>query len=222
LEDHKLLRDNSGSVLVEYTIVFPIFILLILATVDVASMLSEWSLASKAAYIGARTAVVADAVANGITNLTYDSTKTGQLCFVPSTGLSSGACPAITATSCTGTSSGVSCTGGNNTAFTLIFNRMKAIYPKLQRTNVTVSYASPSTPTTTYPLGFNGEPNGAGTGGALPVNVTVTINNDGSMTHQFFFIGPIMNFFGGFFPNAVAIPQFATTLPSEAMDSANL
>jgi len=204
----KLLRDITGSILVEYTIVFPVFILLVLGTVDVGYMLSEWALANKAAYVGARTATVADAVANGITNITFDQTKAGQLCFTPSTGSSTGACPAITATSCTGTSNGVSCTGGNNTAFTLIFNRMQSIFPRLQRTNVTVSYAPG-----TYTLGFNGQPNG------LPVNVTVSING---MTHQFYFIGPIMNFFGGIFPNSAAIPQFATTLPSEAMDSTNL
>ena len=112
LVGRKLLRDITGSILVEYTIVFPLFILLVLGTVDVAYMLSEWALANKAAYVGARTAVVADAVANGITNVTFDQTKTGQLCFDPSTGASTGDCPTITATSCTGTLGGVSCTGG--------------------------------------------------------------------------------------------------------------
>jgi Flp pilus assembly protein TadG len=208
LEGHKLLRDIDGSVLVEYTIVFPLFILLVFGTVDVSYMLSEWAMASKAAYIGARTAVVADPVANGITNPTYDTTKTGQLCFDPSTGSSTGACPTITATSCTGTSSGVSCTGGNSTAFTLIFNRMHAICPQLGRTNVTVSYAPG-----TYTLGFNGQPNN------LPVNVTVSITG---MTHQMYFLGPIMRFFGGGFAANPAIPTFATTLPSEAMNSLNL
>jgi Flp pilus assembly protein TadG len=208
LEGHKLLRDTDGSVLVEYTIVFPLFMLLVFGTVDVAYMLSEWAMASKAAYVGARTAVVADAVAPGITDPTYDTTKTGQLCFNPSTGASTGACPTITATSCTGTSSGVSCRGGNNTAFTLIFNRMQAIYPRLGRTNVTVSYAPG-----TYALGFNGQPNG------LPVNVTVSITG---MTHQIYFLGPIMSFFGRGFAANPAIPTFVTTLPSEAMSSANL
>src|SRR5262245_14906482 len=107
--------------LVEYTIVFPVFILLVLGTIDVSYMLYEWALANKAAYVGARTATVADAVADGITNVTFDQTKTGLPCFNPSTGASTGNCPTITATSCTGTSGGVSCTGGNNTAFTLIF-----------------------------------------------------------------------------------------------------
>jgi Flp pilus assembly protein TadG len=210
---HKLLRDIRGSVLVEYTIVFPLFILLVFGTVDVSYMLSEWAMASKAAYVGARTAVVADAVAPGITNPTYDQTMTGQLCFVPSTGATAvingnNVCPTITATNCTGTPTGVSCTNGNSTAFTLIFNRMRAIFPRLQRTNVTVSYAPG-----TYTLGFNGEPNG------LPVNVTVSITG---MTHQMYFLGPIMRFFGGNFAANPAIPTFATTLPSEAMNSANL
>ena len=206
----KLLRDITGSMLVEYTIVFPVFILLVLGTIDVAYMLSEWALANKATYVGARTATVADAVGGGITDVTYDRTKISQLCFDPATGASTGKCPTITATSCTGTSGGVSCTGGspNPAAFNIIFNRMQAIFPRLQRTNVTVSYAPG-----TYTLGFVGEPNG------LPVNVTVSVNG---MTHNFYFIGPIMNFFRGIFPNSAAIPQFATTLPSEAMESDNL
>ena len=53
----------------------------------------------------------------------------------------------------------------------------------------------------------------------LPMNVTVSITG---MTHQFYFIGPIMSFFGGLFPNNAAIPKFATTLQSEDMNSANL
>lgn len=208
----KLLRDISGSVLVETTIAFPLLIFVVLGTVDVAYMLSEWALASKAAYIGARTAVVADAVASGITNPTFSTTLTGQLCFNPSTGASTSNCPTITATDCTGAASNGSCTNSYswyNTPFTTyIFPKMQAIFPRLRRQNVTVSY-SPGT----YTLGFVGQP------GGLPLNVTVTITG---MTHQFYFIGPIMKFFGGLFPNIAAIPPFATTLPSEAMNSANL
>jgi Flp pilus assembly protein TadG len=208
----KLLRDITGSVLVETSVVFPLFILLVLGTIDVAYMLSEWVLANKAAYIGARTAVVADAVASGITIPAYNSTLLGQLCFNPSTGASTGNCPTITATDCTGAARNGSCTNSYNwsdAAFTTyIFARMHAIYPRLKRTNVTVSYAPG-----TYTLGFDGQPNG------LPMNVTVTITG---MTHQFYFIGPIMNFFGGVFPNIAAIPPYATTLPSEGMNSANL
>jgi Flp pilus assembly protein TadG len=209
---HKLLRDLSGSVLVEYTIVFPLFMLLVLGTIDVSSMLSEWAMASKAANIGARTAVVADAVASGITSPTYSTTLTNDLCFNPSTGASTGNCPTITSTDCTGAASGGNCTNSyiwSDTPFTTyIFPRMLAVYPGLQRQNVTVSYAPGS-----YTVGFVGRP------GGLPMNVTVSITGK---VHQFYFIGPIMKFFGGLFPNTVTVPSFSSTLPSEAMNSANL
>ncbi len=54
----RLLRDCEGSALVEFTVVFPIFMLVAFGTVDVSYMLFEWSQANKATYIGApRTAV---------------------------------------------------------------------------------------------------------------------------------------------------------------------
>jgi hypothetical protein len=46
------------------------------------------------------------------------------------------------------------------------------------------------------------------------MNVTVSIIN---MTHQLYFIGPIMRFFGGGFAENPPIPAFATTLISEDM-----
>jgi hypothetical protein len=39
------------------------------------------------------------------------------------------------------------------------------------------------------------------------------------MTHEMYFIGPIMGFFGGGFAANPPIPAFATTLPSEDMAS---
>jgi Flp pilus assembly protein TadG len=219
----KWLRDITGAMFMEYSIVFPTFIFLLLGTVDLSSMLVEWGLASNAAYIGARTAVVADAVASGITNLQFDSTKTSELCFNPSDGSTTSNCPTITATDCTGAASNGSCTNSytwNDTPFTTyIFPRMQRVYPQLQRNNVTVSYGPG-----TYTLGFNGQPQAGDAAGfgALPMNVTVTINKDGSMTHQFYFIGPLLKLFGGGFRNSTVIPSFTTTLPSEAMNSANL
>jgi hypothetical protein len=97
----KLLRDVTGSVLVETTIVFPLFIVLVFGSVDAAYLLFDWQAASKATYIGARTAVVSDPVAIGLTTVTYDPTKTNSLCYDPSTGSSTGNCPTVLASACT-------------------------------------------------------------------------------------------------------------------------
>ena len=173
-----------GSVLVETTIVFPVFILLAFGTVDVALMLYDWNLASKADYVGARTAVVSDPVAQGITSLSnaYDPTLTSNLCYVPSasTFTSTGDCPIVPATVCTGAGSGGSCTSGylfDSAAFTTIYSRMKAIFPRLQPTNIVIKY-------TPNGLGFVGRP------GGLPMNVTVELQ---CVTHQFFFLGALMD-----------------------------
>jgi TadE-like protein len=232
---NKLLRDVIGSVLVEYTIVFPIFILLILGTVDVSYMLFEWALASKAAYVGARTAAVSNPVAQNITspnNYTADQVqKSGQLCFytsAPDTPLApNGNCPslgcvctpAISDGTCADISAIYTCPPGwsekafTNTNGTGIFDRMITIFPRLTRQNVQISYQ-------TNNLGFVGQTDLEGRPG-LSMNVTVSIR---CMTHQFFFINALMGWvFSG--PPAgcpagaagPAIPAFASTLQSENM-----
>src|SRR5437868_1271710 len=82
---YKLLRDISGSALVEATLVIPLMLLLALGIIDVTYMFYEWGLANKAAYRGARTAVVSNPVASDVTNVSFTATV-GQLCFVPTTG----------------------------------------------------------------------------------------------------------------------------------------
>jgi Flp pilus assembly protein TadG len=93
---NKLIRDCVSSSLVEFTMVFPVFILVALGTVDVAYMLSDWTLANKAAYMGAHRAILVNPVATGITNLPYDPTKIGLLCFDPNNnGIPTGNCPRV-------------------------------------------------------------------------------------------------------------------------------
>jgi len=224
---NKFTRDCVGSSLVEFTVVFPVFILIVLGTVDAALMLFDWTLANKAAYMGAHRAIVTNPVAAGITNLPYEPTKIGLLCFNPADGAPTDNCPTVEVRDsysdppkpvvcAPDPTSGGSCTGGytfddgpfdchctSSTAPVPIFNQMQKIFPRLQRQNVTISYKTTN-------LGFVGRPDG------LPMNVTVSITG---MTHQFYFLGPIMRFFGGDFAANLPIPTFATTLTSEAMVS---
>jgi len=224
---NRLLRDCLGASLMEFTVVFPVFILITFGTVDVTYMLFDWALANKAAYAGAHRAIVSNPIASGLTNPTYDATKIGLPCFDPATGAANANCPLSSLqTVCTPSSgSGGSCTNGytfNDTAFNCIFDPksdlancapgatnaagiigMRDMFPKLQRQNVSISYRPAN-------LGFVGRP------GGVPMNVTVGIS---SMTHEMYFIGPIMAFFGGRFAANPPIPAFATTLPSEDMAS---
>ena len=174
----KFLKDCGGGPLVEFTLTFPIMISLALGTVDFAYYWADASFANKAAFIGARIAVISSPVATGITDPSWTVSLLGQPCY-DSNGDSNGNCPTVN-TTCTPTgTSGGSCTGGeafNNTTFTAILNPMSNLFPKLQRQNVKITYA-------TNNLGFVGRPNGP------PMNITVKIR---CMTHQFFFINVLM------------------------------
>jgi Flp pilus assembly protein TadG len=211
--DSKLLRDISGAVLVETTIVLPMFLLLVLGTIDVTYMFFEWALANKAAYVGARTAVVSDPVATRITNLNYTESQLqliGQPCF--DNAGNNVNCPLVPPTVCTSIACTPNTFGFDSTAFKTIFDRMKVIFPRLQLQNVTITYQ-------TNDSGFVGQPYvGNSAQFSLPLNVTVSITD---MTHQFYFVGPLVRLFGGFFPAKSTMPTFATTLQSEDMDSSN-
>lgn len=197
-------HDKTGSVLVEYTVVFPLFILVTLGAVDVAYMLSEWDLANKAAYVGARTAAISNPVAQNITDpttLNYDPSLDGQPCYNFSTGTSTGNCPSIPLVTCTSTACTPNTYGFDGTAFTGIFGPMQNRFPRLQPENVTISYQGNGS-------GFSGRSNG------LPMNITVSITG---MTHQFFFVPSILKFFGGSILTTPPIPAFSTTMQSEDM-----
>ena len=130
MEDHKLLRDIRGSVLVETTVVMPLLLVLVLGTIDVTYMFFDWGLANKAAYVGARTAVTSNPVDPAVTDLSYTQAQLqniGQSCL-------SFSCPSANSV-CTGTSTGVTCTRGDNAAFTRIFNKMQAVLPPLHERN---------------------------------------------------------------------------------------
>ena len=224
---NRLLRDCLGASLMEFTVVFPVFILISFGTVDVTYMLFDWARANKAAYAGAHRAIVSSPVASGLTNPTYDATKIGLLCFDPATGAANANCPlgSLTTTCTPNSGGGGSCTNGfafDNTSFNCIFDPktdlancapaaasaagvigMRDMFPKLQRQNVRISYRPVN-------LGFVGRP------GGLPMTVTVSISG---MTHEIYFLGSIMTFFGGGFAANPPIPSFATTLPSEDMAS---
>ena len=78
---------------------------------------------------------------------------------------------------------------------------MLDIFARLQRQNVTISYQ----PTN---LGFVGRP------GGLRMAVTVGM---GGLTHQIYFIGPIMRFFGGNFAGQSGNTGIREYLTSEDM-----
>jgi Flp pilus assembly pilin Flp len=213
----RLWRDIAGAAMVEYTLAFPLFALVALGTVDLSYMFVEWSMANKAAYIGARTAIVSDPVASNITSTSFLFTadhlasSIGEACL-DSTGAAvngsdnTSICPTTLSVTCTSASPSPSCTSGgifSATAFNGIFDKMQAVFPRLQAANVSITYQING-------AGFAGMP------GGLPMNVTVSIVN---MTHELFFAPGFLNFFGSPVPTAWPIPSFSSTLTSECMQT---
>jgi Flp pilus assembly protein TadG len=200
----KMLRDIRGSVFVESALVIPIFLALSLGTIDATYMFYQWALANKAAYVGARAAVVSNPVASAITNLTYSTNQNfGQYCFGTSN------CPTVSTVCASG-----SCTNGGNynaAAFNRILTAMQGIFCPggpaancgLQAQNVTISYQSNGS-------GIAGQTYDGNTNDfSIPMNVTVSITG---MTTKLFFIGTLVPL-----PATPAIPTFSTTMQSESL-----
>jgi hypothetical protein len=210
----RLRRDCSGASLIEFTLVFPVLLLVALGSVDITYMLYEWALANKAAYRGARIAIVTDPVSPNVTDLNYPPLVMGDLCFDPANGapaMDGGAakCPNVNYTC--GALTGTACP--NNSAFRTILQEMRRTFPRLQAGHVEISYR-------TNGLGFVGRP------GGLPMTVTVSVR---CMTHELYFLPGLMRYFGENWlfpalPNSCpvsqpgpTIPAFSSSLPSEAM-----
>lgn len=226
----RLRHDQRGSSIVEFTVVFPLALVVILGLVDASLVMFDWASATKATYAGARYAVVNDPVASAarfdLTAYSAQSSYSGRYCFDPANGTAdaTAACPSVNVT-CTGDTGagGGSCTGGasfSKAAFDGIFAKVQENYPyrRLDRRQVQVSYVTTN-------LGYVGQESFNGGSGELPMNVTVRLR---CLTHAFFFIGPLV---GLTFPglpagcngittgteSGVIMPPFSSTLPSEDM-----
>lgn len=209
----RFFRETAGAAMIEFTLIVPLLLAVALGTVDVTLMLYDWSMANKAAYRGARVAVVSNPVAQDITNLDYDTNPLhiGDLCFAVDSGAADGtvACPTV-ATTCTSTTCSNSWVR-DDAAFELILAEMMEIFPRLTEENVEIEYR-------TTGLGFFGRP------GGLPMTVTVRIR---CMRARLFFIGAWgADWVFGDLPDACAddanpsgppLPAFSTTLQSEGM-----
>lgn len=213
MSGNRFFRDTAGAAMIEFTLILPLLLAVALGTVDVTLMLYDWSMANKAAYRGARVAVVSNPVAQNITDLDYDTNPLhiGDLCYAVDTGAADGtvACPTVT-TTCTATACSNSWTRDDG-AFDVIVGEMQALFPRLTEDNVEIEYR-------TTGLGFYGRPDG------LPMNVTVRIR---CMRARLFFIGAWGAdwVFGDLPDNCGAdpdpsgppLPAFSTTLQSEGM-----
>lgn len=170
----RLFRHDGGASAVEFAIVLPLFLFMMLGLIDVARWIWTYNRAEKATQMGARLAVVTyagsgefDPANNKFTGV-YSS-------YLGTAGLTQGdVIPPSAFGKITCTSAGCSCTttpcpglGNTNTAeFNTIRDRMKAFLPTIADSNVSIEYSSSG-------LGYVGNPAGAD----LAPLVTVRLQN---------------------------------------------
>ena len=197
----RLLRHDGGASAVEFAIVLPLFLFMMLGLIDVARWIWTYNRAEKATQMGARLAVVTYATAGQ-----FDPSKnifTGiYSSYLGTGGLTQGdVIPASAFGKITCTNAGCSCTTTpcptlgttNTTEFNDIRDRMKAFLPTIADSNVSVEYSASG-------LGYVGNPAGAD----LAPLVTVRLQN-------LAFTPTLCLFFGC----SLGMPQLHTTLTFE-------
>jgi hypothetical protein len=162
----RLRRDEAGGPLVEFAVVFPIILALVVGVVDMSMLLWHWTSTVKATQIGVRDAVVRVPMASGAaidwSGDVYAS-NLGQSCTNAATGASTGLCPTINV-ACRGTACG--------DGFSRVLARMRLVQPRLEPQHVEVRYVSTG-------LGY------VGRRGGLPMTVTVRVD---CLTFNLFFL----------------------------------
>jgi Flp pilus assembly pilin Flp len=200
----RLVRDQSGSVLVETTVMITIVLVFVLGSVDFLFAFYQWNAAAKAVEVGARIAAVSDPVASGLNSLSKSALSSSLSLGQPM--------PTFTVTctvggcSCAGTCTGI---GYSASALnTIVYGRgssacgdatsyyhagMCDIFPRIKPANVKIVYAQTG-------LGYAGRDCG-------PVpTITVSIQN---LPFQFFFLGGLLGFAN------INMPNLHTTITGE-------
>lgn len=197
----RLLRNDQGSSAVEYALVFTLMVLLTLGSTEIGLIMWQWNSAEKATQAGVRHAAVHDLVAPGLRDVGAEPIVSdyGDWCRNRTTGAVNTDCSFATVTCIAG-----SCSGGygyDEAAFTATFDRMRAMFPLIERANVEIEYAFSG-------LGFIGRP------GGQPMVVTVRLR---AMQYDFFLLDAL-----GPLPDQLQMPSFAATLVGEDMSNSAL
>lgn len=157
----RLLTSRNGASAVEFAIVAPLLIILLLGIIDAGRFAWTWNRAEKATQMGARMAVVTDVVSTGLG--AYNFVQLGGLSqgeVIPAGAISTITCTGdgATTTSCTCTPSGASICPtnfsiGDYKAFNRILFRIRNYAPELSAAKLQVIYNGSG-------LGYAGDPNG--------------------------------------------------------------
>jgi hypothetical protein len=148
----RLFLDRSAASAAEFALVLPLLLLLLFGIIDGGRWMWTYNRAEKATQMGARFAVVAYPVTDGIDSSYIGVNGLTQGDLIPASDFGTIRC----------TNSACSCTIApcpslgtfSATNFDNIVDRMKLFLPDINYSNVTVEYSSSG-------LGYAGNPNGA-------------------------------------------------------------
>jgi hypothetical protein len=200
----RLIRSTSGASAVEFALVLPLFLILLLGTIDAGRFLWEYNEAEKATQVGARVAIVTDVLAPGLRDENYAGQTVNGVAIAPGGRIPAGALGTIMCNSTTCACETAPCPSNlgtfDSTTFTnVLLARMQAIDPTIQAENVEVRYSGSG-------LGTAGNAGGGGGGNETPEIsplVTVTLKD---MTFT-----PITSLLFA----SISMPDLHTTLTAE-------
>jgi hypothetical protein len=204
-----LIRDQTGTTTIEFSIVMVMFFLLTFGLVEFGYLLFQWNSAAKAAQLGARMAAVSDPVWTGLPGLTDSGTPGG-----PWTTAYDVTCHGTNATGSAGECGGSSAEYAATAMQSLVFGRgggttcgtigtdgdpgMCDVFERITPENVNITYQNTG-------LGFASRP-----GGPVP---TITLTLTG-LTYQFVALGGLLGF------EDVTMPDFKVTMTGEDLSAA--
>jgi len=211
---------------VEFTVVFPIILLICFGAVDFTLLTIKWVSLNKATYAGARLVAVQDPVAIGINSIT-EGGAAGDSCF-DSYGNDSRKCTINAGATCTGDASGGRCcpVGSNPSSCAAIYawneTTFQAVLDEMNKFMLTDSIDRRQLQITYRPTyyGFAHRPVGS------PMNITVSVR---CATYPFYLLYPLLGWAMPSRPSSCAdvpgvgasLPEFPTTLPSEDLSTVN-
>ena len=152
----RLLRCSRAGSSAEFALVLPLLIVLLFAIIDGGRFMWEFNRAEKATQMGARYAVVATPVLNGLDD-SYSFAIDGgisQGSAVPTANFDNATCNNTTCNCVATAGSFCGATSYNSTAFGNLVQRMQYMYPQIAPENVQVIYKN-------IGLGFAGDPDGS-------------------------------------------------------------
>ena len=225
-----LWKDQSGAVMIEFTVAALVFFLMVFGAVEFANVFYQWNAATKAVQWGARVAAVSDPVSSDLATLTgvggavlpgYPMPAFDRVCTATNASGSTGTCTnsgtyragamqaIVYGRDAAGTAYTICQASPTNIGMCNLFSNITSA------ANVVVEYQYTG-------LGYAGRP-----GGPVPT-ITVSLHQRATPTtvdanvlqFQFILIGGLMKIGNAAFPDFIDLPSFATTVTGEDLASA--